>query len=201
MKTPAFINTSDNGKDYVVKSVQTCLSQIYLNKLWLPDVLIDYIKDYLYISAEVILRKFHRRCINEKINSLTVDCHYLVDFYERRRKAHWSIGHVYSLPTENIVQIQQIMCVTCGEPSDYHTNLDGCCAMEWDGEDGTLELAVEASMPNEDGASYVPNYDNNHNEDELDQMEFEDYEMRFDDSDLDYDSDDYSSRIRRGKTL
>ena len=32
----------------VVKSEETVLAQIYLNKLWIPDVLIDIIKDYLY---------------------------------------------------------------------------------------------------------------------------------------------------------
>ena len=145
MMTPAYINRID-GKDRVVKSVQTVLSQIYLNKLWIPDVLIDIIKDYLYVSAEEILRKFHRSCINTSINQLSGDCYYLVDFYERRRQVHWSIGHAYGLPSENPVQMQQIMCVTCGERSDYHTNFDGCCVMEWDGEDGTMDLSIERTV-------------------------------------------------------
>lgn len=144
--TSPFINRSTVWpyKHTVVKSFQTVLSQIYLNKLRIPDVLIDIIKDYLYRSEKEILRKFNQFCINSSVNRLTTSHYYLVDFFERRRQVHWSIGHVHGeVHGEVEVQLQQTMCVTCGERSDFHTNFDGCCAMELDDEDGMMELETE----------------------------------------------------------
>ena len=127
-------------RDSVVKSVQTCLSQIYLNKLFIPDVLIDIIKDYLYISEAEILRRFHKSCLNTSINEMTCSVTYFIDMYGRRRQAQWATGHDF--PTAEI-QFQQVLCMTCGETCQYHTNLDGCCVLEFDGEDGTLILDIE----------------------------------------------------------
>ena len=135
-------------RDSVVKSVRTVLCQVYLNKLFIPDVLIDIIKDYLYLSEAEILKKFHRNCLNTSITEMSYSVSYLVDFYGRRRLAHWATGQDY-YTGRNTVQLQQITCMTCGESSGYHTNLDGCCVLEYDGEDGTLELNYEKSLVSE----------------------------------------------------
>jgi len=136
----AYVTTMNWPKrDYVVKSVSTVLVQIYLNKLYIPDVLIDIIKDYLYISAEEVLRRFHRSCLNKSIDDMTCEVTYYIDWYGRKRQAHWSTGHDFDYPAEPI-QLQQILCVTCGEDCAYHTNMDQCCVLEFDGEDGTLVL-------------------------------------------------------------
>jgi len=139
----AYINTSPLPpyKNYVVKSVETVLSQVYLNKLWIPDVLIDIIKDFLYISAEEILRKFHKSQINLSIERLTIESYNYLDEYGRKRLTHWVIGHTSILHCE--IQLQQTLCVTCGENCINHPNINGCCVLEWDGEDGTLDFTPE----------------------------------------------------------
>jgi len=146
MKSCAIINAATEWphRNQVTKSVETTLCQIYLNKLWIPDVLIDIIKDYLYISAEEILRKFNKSAINASIEHLSCDsCHY-VDVFGRRRLTTWTIGHIYYPKQE--VQLQQTLCVTCGEKCEVHTNVNGWCELEWDGEeDGTLELEFDIS--------------------------------------------------------
>lgn len=126
----------------VMKSVRTVLSLIYLNKLWIPDVLIDIIKDYLYISKDEILRNYYKNSINASFKRLLVDHHYLVDLFGRRRQVHaqWKMAGIRSVGEVGI-QFQQYLCITCGERSGYHTRFDGCCEMEFDGEDGTLELS------------------------------------------------------------
>jgi len=145
MKSCAIINTSTvlPHRNYVSKSDETVLCQIYLNKLWIPDVLIDIIKDYLYIDAKEVLRKYHRSVINISIRDLIHDSFHYVDTFGRRRLTVWSIGHLYCAKPE--IQLQQAMCITCGEKCDFHPNVNGCCVLEWDGEDGTLELDVENS--------------------------------------------------------
>lgn len=70
---------------------------------------------------------------------MTCDVTYYVDLYGRKRQAHWSTGHDFNYGEEP-VQLQQILCLTCGEATTYHTNLDQCCVLEFDGEDGTLVL-------------------------------------------------------------
>ena len=142
MRSSAIIHTSAiwPHRNYVRKSDETVLSQIYLNKLSIADVLIDIIKDYLYIDAKEVLRKYFKSSINTSIRDLTCDSYHLVDTFGRRRQTVWSVGHLYSAKPE--VQLQQIICITCGEKCESHLNMNGCCAMEWDGEDGTLELEV-----------------------------------------------------------
>jgi len=70
---------------------------------------------------------------------MTCNVTYYVDLYGRKRQAHWSTGHDFNY-AEEPVQLQQILCLTCGEACTYHTNLDQCCPLEFDGEDGTLVL-------------------------------------------------------------
>lgn len=143
MESCAIVKSSDvwPHRSYVCKSEHTTLCQIYLNKLWIPDVLIDIIKDFLYIGAEEILRRFYKNSINSSILQLSYDSFHYVDNFGRRRLTTWTIGYVYCPNPE--VQLQQTLCTTCGEKCEFHPNLNGCCELEWDDEDGTLELEVE----------------------------------------------------------
>ena len=168
MTSSAIINTSPvwPHRNYVSKSEETVLCQIYLNKMWIPDVLIDIIKDFLYINAEEILRKYHRSVINASIGDLICDSFHYVDVYGRRRVTVWSIGHLYRATPE--IHLQQKMCITCGEKCDSHPNVDGCCVLEWDGEDGTLEFETETEYMQEEVAEPVDDYNDIDEDDRYD---------------------------------
>ena len=127
---------------------ETVLSIMMLNKLWIPDVLIDIIKDYLYIDAFTVWRNFYKASINQSINSMSVTWSDLYDTFGRKRISHWSKGDPIDGP-----QLQCLTCVTCGESDSYHTNLDGCCELVWDyHQEGELILTEWKS---DDDASYV----------------------------------------------
>jgi hypothetical protein len=116
---------------------ETVLSIMAINKLWIPDVLIDIIKDYLYIDAYTVWRNYSKLSINQSITSMEFKWYDLFDEYGRKRITQWTKGFLEERP-----QIQSCTCVTCGENSAYHTNLDGCCAMEKDHhEDGDILLS------------------------------------------------------------
>lgn len=127
-----------NGK--VVMKEETVKSIMLLNKLWIPDVLIDIIKDYLYVNRETVLRNYYKAMIRYSIERLAVSYCNAFDQYGRIRKIHWAIGH-YDWYRRDCVQLQDVICAVCGEcESRHYMNNDGCCAMEWDGAEGTLEL-------------------------------------------------------------
>ena len=126
---------------WVEKSNDFTCKMMVLNKLWIPDVLIDYIKDFLYISAAEVLRKYYKLNLNISIcNMVAGDVGMLVDIYGRQRKAHWATGHLYG---DGDIQMQGIVCMTCGDDSDRHPNINGCCSLEWDEDDEIIELRLE----------------------------------------------------------
>lgn len=124
---------------YVEKSSDTVFSQMVLNKMWIPDDMINVIKDFLYISAAEVLRKFYRLHLNRSISDLTTDRYMMVDIYGRERLVFWQTGFVY---TVGDLQIQGHVCVTCGNPSHLHNNLNGCCALMWDLADEPIEMEI-----------------------------------------------------------
>ena len=130
---------------FVEKSPEIVSKLMVLNKLWIPDVLIDIIKDYLYISAAEVLRKFYRFNVNKSITDLTIMSSYLIDVYGRQRIAHWSTGHVYAGDGE--IQFQDLMCVTCGDFASQHDNVNGCCALIYDEVDEPLYLVNDDTVP------------------------------------------------------
>ena len=126
---------------YVEKSNEVMYKLMVLNKLWIPDVLIDIIKDYIFVSAAEVLRKFYRVHLNSSITDMWTSSQISVDIYGRPRIAFWQTGHLYG---GGDVQLQGIVCMTCGESTSRHNNLNGCCALMWDnGADGELELMDE----------------------------------------------------------
>jgi hypothetical protein len=122
---------------YVEKSNEVVCKLMVINKLWIPDVLIDIIKDYLYISAEEVLRKFYRLRLNSSINDMWVNYTPLKDIYGRTRQTIYVIGHVYG---GGNIQKQGIVCGTCGDFDHFHQNVSGCCPLAWDIADEQLEL-------------------------------------------------------------
>jgi len=135
---------------------KTVKSIMLLNKLWIPDVLIDIIKDYLYVNRETVLRNYYKAKIHHSIGRLDVSYSNTFDQYGRIRLIHWSIGHDDWRIDDwrDCVQLQDVICAVCGECESRHTNMDGCCAMEWDGVDGTLVLSDGVERESETDGSY-----------------------------------------------
>ena len=128
---------------YVEKANDVVFQQMVLNKLWIPDVLIDIIKDYLYVSATEVLRKYYMRHLIVSIGNMVSSRDLLVDVYGRQRIAHWTTGHLYE---DGNIQMQGLVCMTCGDSSDRHQGVNGCCRLEWDEDGEVLELMLEESV-------------------------------------------------------
>ena len=124
---------------FVEKANEVVFQQMVINKLYSPDVLIDIIKEYIYVSAEEVLRKFYRLHLNLHINGLVGSVRFLQDFYGRRRIAIWQTQSDNSLE----IQLQGGICVTCGSCCTYHDTLTGCCPLEWDLEGEAEEFYEE----------------------------------------------------------
>jgi hypothetical protein len=122
---------------FVEKSNDVVFQQMLLNKLWIPDDMINEIKDYLYISAAEVLRKFYRAHLNTSITDMWVNYRPLTDVYGRDRQVVYSIGHVYGAGN---IQIQGCVCVTCGDFDHLHNNMNGCCPHLFDLEDEPIYL-------------------------------------------------------------
>ena len=132
---------------FVEKSNATVFSQMVLNKMWIPDDMINVIKDFLYISAAEVLRKYYRLHLNRSISDLTTDRYMMVDVYGRQRMMFWQTGFVY---TSGDLQIQGSVCVTCGNACRLHDNISGCCALVWDVEDEHVEMFPVQEEEDED---------------------------------------------------
>jgi hypothetical protein len=125
---------------YVEKANEVVSQQMVLNKLYIPDVLIDIIKDFLYISATEVLRKYYRLHLNLHINDLTCSTIYLQDMYGRDRIAIWRTQTGYYGEDSPEIQLQGGICVECGSCCSYHETLTGCCPLMWDIEGEAQEL-------------------------------------------------------------
>ena len=125
---------------FVEKSNDVVFSQMVLNKLWIPDVLIDIIKDYLFVSAAEVLRKFYKFNVNNSITSMWVNYRPLTDIYGRVRQTIYEIGHVYGAGN---IQIQGAVCLTCGDFDHRHNNINGCCPQQFDVEGEPIQLVED----------------------------------------------------------
>ena len=122
-----------------VKSDRVVHQQLALNKLWIPDVLIDIVKDYLYIDIYRAKQNFFNRNlkdflsmiefgvnahpINGEIRWLTsgIGIESYIDGqhgYDERNPSIYSTWTVIAEPT---------ICVTCGTLCSHHGNLSGIC--------------------------------------------------------------------------
>lgn len=128
---------------FVEKANEVVFQQMVLNKMWIPDVLIDIIKDYLYINKATVLRNFYRFQLNQSITSLTTFAPgYMIDVYGRPRITQWATGCVYG---EGLPQLQGTVCFTCGDLPQAHQNVNGCCALVLDEEGEMLDLEYSDS--------------------------------------------------------
>lgn len=134
---------------YVEKANDVVSQQMVLNKLWIPDVLIDIIKDFMYISAAEVLRKFYRLHLNLHINDLSCSVTILQDIYGRDRIAVWRTQTGYYGDDVPDIQLQGGICVECGSCCSFHNNLTGCCLLAWDIEGEAQEL-IERVVEEED---------------------------------------------------
>lgn len=100
----------------VQKAEETVQAILALNKLWIPDVLIDIIKDYLYVDRYTVLRNFYKNSINTSIRSLTVETVYNIDETGQFVYAHWAIGH-RDEPYD--IQLQGLTCMACSNPDTF----------------------------------------------------------------------------------
>ena len=132
---------------HVVKSDRVVFQQLVLNKHWLPDDMLNEIKDFLYISAAEVLRKYYKVNLNRSITDMVTMSSYMIDVYGRQRLAHWAIGHIYG---DGRVQLQGTVCVTCGDLSERHQNMNGCCALVLDEVDEPLYLVDDDTVPDVD---------------------------------------------------
>lgn len=134
------------GRNSVEKARETVQAQLVINKLWIADVLIDIIKDFLYIDSYEVLRRYYKKGINRSISSLVSNVSYLHDMLGRPRLAHWMIGHTSG---KLDIQIQNTCCVPCGKWSFEHGSLNGCCALDEEDENEPLELVDESIIQDE----------------------------------------------------
>ena len=133
-------------KHDVVKSDRVVFQQLVLNKHWLPDDIINEIKDYLYISKEEALQKYYRSITNKSINSVVTTSQICVDMFNRHRLTDWYI----TCTSENIY-LQGTVCSVCGVGTTYHQRIDaingGVCTLVWDDVDFEID---------DDGQRHVP---------------------------------------------
>ena len=124
--------------EHVVKAEEVVQAQLAINKSWLPDDVLNIIKDFLYISSYDVLRKFYKSSITSSILRIETNFGYLSDIQGRPRIAHWMTGHVDEFQG---VQLQGMICVTCGNPTEHHETLTGCCVFHDEGEiDGEVDI-------------------------------------------------------------
>jgi hypothetical protein len=125
----------------VVKAEEVVQAQLAINKSWLPDDVLNIIKDFLYISAYDVLRKFYKSSITSSILRLETNYDYLFDVRGRPRLTHWYTGHVDEFQG---IQLQGMICVTCGNPEEHHATQTGCCVFHDEGEvDGEVDIRTD----------------------------------------------------------
>ena len=139
----AIVHRNDN---YVVKSDRVVFQQLVLNKHWLPDDMLDEIKDYLYISKEDALRKYFRHHLNMSIQSVVITSQICVDMFSRPRLTDWHI----TCNTDNI-HLQGTVCNICGVGTTHHQRINaingGICTLVWDDVDFDIDNEGQHHIP------------------------------------------------------
>lgn len=130
---------------HVVKSDRVVFQQLALNKHWLPDDILNEIKDYLYISKEEALRKYYRELLHKSIKSVVSTSQICVDMFNRTRLTDW-----YKSGEDNI-HLHGTVCSVCGVGTTHHHNIDdingGICTLEWDDVDFDIDDEGQHHIP------------------------------------------------------
>lgn len=133
---------------YVEKANDVVFQQMVLNKLWIPDVLIDIIKDYLYVGAEVVLNNYFKQGICKCIRGMNYENYTLfTDTLGRERVAVWDLRGPNG--ETSYLNISGQYCLTCGESSDCHQN-QSCCILPDDDGFPDPDFALTEEFPGED---------------------------------------------------
>ena len=133
---------------FVEKSNDVVFSQMLLNKMWLPDDMINEIKDYLYINKADAVRKYYRRLLNTSIQSVVTTSQICVDMFSRRRLTDWDIR--CNSGVDNI-HLQGTVCNVCGVGTTFHQRItainDGVCTLVWDDVDYEIDSDGQHHIP------------------------------------------------------
>ena len=128
-ETQIYVENGDHRYLRLVKGKNVIKKIMTINKLPIPDVLIDIIKDYLFVDEKYIISKFKKTYLVKEINTL---------IYESRRNAYYHIG---SWNLRNMCYPTGIVdgeiCLTCGRftytrsftPEYLKCNLN--CSSNW----------------------------------------------------------------------
>jgi hypothetical protein len=133
--------------DYVEKSNRVVYQQLALNKHWLPDDMINEIKDYLYINKEDVLRKYYRCHLNKSIQTVVTTSQICVDMFSRRRLTDWRIV----CKSEPYIHLQGTVCDVCGVGTTFHQRINaingGVCSLVWDDVDFDIDDNGQHHIP------------------------------------------------------
>jgi hypothetical protein len=132
---------------FVEKSDRVVFQQLALNKHWLPDVLIDIIKDYLYINKTDVLRKYYRSQLNKSIESVVTTSQICVDMFNRPRLTDWRI----LCKSEPYIHLEGTVCNVCGVGTTFHERINaingGICSLVWDDVDFEIDNEGQHHIP------------------------------------------------------
>ena len=132
----------------VIKSDRVVFQQLALNKHWLPDDIINEIKDYLYINKEEALRRYYRSLLNKSINSVVSTSQICVDMFNRPRLTDW---HITCNSGEDNIHLQGTVCDVCGIGTTLHQRIDaingGVCRLVWDDVDFDIDVDGQHHIP------------------------------------------------------
>ena len=132
----------------VVKTDTVVFQQLVLNKHWLPDDILNEIKDYLYISQEAALRKYYRHHLNNSIKSVVTTSQICVDMFSRRRLTDW---YIVCTSGEDSIHLQGTVCSVCNVGTTFHQHLDaingGICSLVWDDVDFDIDMNGQHHIP------------------------------------------------------
>ena len=114
----------------VVKSEEVVKAQVYLRKFNLPDVLIDIIQDYVYISKAMVIQRYWFNETRIKISNMWVAYSLEYDTEGKVRSTHWHKCYSSIWNTEEVF-LQNSTCTKCGESYFVHPN-GLYCQEGWD---------------------------------------------------------------------
>ena len=84
---------------------------IYINKINLPDEIINIIKDLLFVDIKTVFLKKNKKLLNFNIKNIFVYTTLFNDIYDERTKCLSRI----IIPNKIVRVIKNELCVKCGE--------------------------------------------------------------------------------------
>ena len=130
----------------MIKSDRVVFQQLALNKHWLPDDIINEIKDYLYINKAAAIHKYNRNLLHKSIQSIVTSSQVCVDMFNRPRLTDWHI----TCNSDNI-HLQGTVCNVCGIGTTFHQRIDaingGVCRLVWDDVDYDIDNEGQHHIP------------------------------------------------------